>query len=480
MGGEIRFGTDGWRGVIALDFTFDNVKRVARGVVAYLLSKERRNLKMYSLWGVPFRSFDKGIVIGYDRRFMSDEFARSFAEEIAKYGVPAFLSKEAVPTPAVSYGVLKREAALGVMITASHNPPRYNGIKLKPEYGGPALPEVTSLVEKLLDSSLKPAIRPASVEVVDLKRDYILALKSKVSDSKLKLFNFKVAVDVMYGSGSGILSELLDSYGIEVSEIHNEINPYFGGIHPEPIPPNTDGLSEFVVKNGSDVGIVLDGDGDRIGAVDEDGKFVNPHQIFALLMKHLVEDRGKRGKVVWTCSLGREPEKLAQRYGIDHYITPVGFKHICEHILQDGVLLGGEESGGFGFVEHLPERDGSMSALLLLEMMVDRKKSIKGLVSELYDGFGPYYYKRLDLKLEERFPQERLLELTGKILALLGEKPVKSEDIDGIKLHFSDESWLLMRPSGTEPLFRLYAQAPSVERLESIISKAREAVLLNV
>jgi len=477
VSGDIKFGTDGWRGVIALDFTFENVRRVARGVAAYITSEERPKLKMYSLWKAPLRSFESGVIIGYDRRFMSDEFAKAFAEELAKYGIPSFLSKEAVPTPAVSYGVISRKAALGVMITASHNPPKYNGVKLKPEYGGPALPEVTSLVEKLLDVDIRPANKPALIEMIDLKSEYVNALKSKVSLSKLRSFSFRIIIDAMYGSGSNLLSEILDSLGIKVEEIHAEINPYFGGMHPEPIPPNTDELSKVILDRKSDVGIVLDGDADRIGAVDEDGIFVNPHQIFALLMKHLIEDRGKRGKIVWTCSLGREPEKLAQLYGVEYCITPVGFKHVCEHILQDGVLLGGEESGGFGYVEHLPERDGSMSALLLIEMMAERKKTMKELVKELYKDFGPYYYRRIDLKLDHKFPSEKLIKLMDTIHDLLREEPAKVEDIDGIKIHFSDESWLLIRPSGTEPLLRLYAQAPSIERLENILLKAKEAVL---
>lgn len=473
---EIKFGTDGWRGIIALDFTFENVRRVAQAVVAYLFSEERPRLRMYS-WGVPLRRADNGIVVGYDRRFLSDEFAMAFSEEIVKYGIPVFLSKEAVPTPAVSYGVLLKEASLGVMITASHNPPKYNGIKLKPEYGGPALPEVTSLVEKKLDLKLMPAAKSAPIFLVDLKSEYIEGLKKRISLLSLSKLPFKVVIDVMYGSGEGLLSQILDSVGVKVEEIHAENNPYFGGLHPEPIPPNTDELSKFICQARGDVGIVLDGDADRIGLVDEDGNFINPHQAFALIMKHLIEDRGKRGKVVWTCSLGIEPEKLAQKYKIEYNITPVGFKHICEHVLQDGVLLGGEESGGFGFIEHLPERDGSMSALLILEMMSCRGKNIKDLVRELYTDFGPYYYKRLDLKLERKMSSDQLGKLSTILFNLIGENPVKVEDIDGLKLYFSDESWLLIRPSGTEPLLRLYSQAPSLERLAFLLEKAKEATL---
>lgn len=475
MDSQIRFGTDGWRGIIALDFTFENVRRVAKAIVAYLFSEDRAKLRMYS-WGVPLRKPDDGVVVGYDRRFLSDEFALAFSEEVSKYGIPVFLSKEPVPTPAVSYGVLHRGASLGVMITASHNPPKYNGIKLKPEYGGPALPEVTSLVESLLDVDLSSFAKPASITLVDLKRDYMEALKSKVSMGLLSKLPYKVALDVMYGSGDALLSNILDSIGVKVEEIHAEANPYFGGLHPEPIPPNTDILSKFVVEKGFDVGIVLDGDADRVGLVDEDGTFINPHQAFALIIKHLVEDRGKRGKVVWTCSLGIEPEKLAQKYGIEYHITPVGFKHICEHILQDGVLLGGEESGGYGFVEHIPERDGSMSALLILEMMAYRERSPKKLLKELYSDFGPYYYRRLDLELKRKISGLELGRMKDTLIELLDESPIKVEDIDGLKLHFSDESWVLIRPSGTEPLLRLYSQAPSLERLDLLLTKAKEAI----
>ncbi|MCD6363771.1 MAG: phosphoglucomutase/phosphomannomutase family protein [Synergistetes bacterium] len=476
MSGDIKFGTDGWRGVIALDFTFENVRKVAKAVVAYLKSDKRERLKMYSEWKAPLRGPEKGVVVGYDRRFMSDKFAKAFADEVSKCGVPVFLSKEPVPTPAVSYGVLRREAALGIMITASHNPPEYNGIKLKPEYGGPALPEVTSLVESLLDTDVKISF-PASVEIIDMKGDYVESLKRGVSLELLKRLHIKVMIDPMYGSGTGVLSGILKSLGLDVEEIHTELNPYFGGIHPEPIPPYTNELSQRVREAGENIGIVLDGDADRIGIVDEEGNFVNPHQVFALLMKHLIEDRGKRGSVVWTCSLGREPEKLAQKYKIEHHITPVGFKHICEYILQDGVLLGGEESGGFGFVEHLPERDGSMSALLLLEMMAKRQKGVRELLNELYEDFGPYYYRRIDLKLEKKLSPEELEKLVERITSALGEKPMKIDRIDGVKLHFFDESWLLVRPSGTEPLLRLYSQAPSQDRLESLLSKAKEVAL---
>ncbi|MDK2871339.1 MAG: hypothetical protein PWQ16_691 [bacterium] len=475
MESTIKFGTDGWRGIIALDFTFENVRRVAKAVAAYLYSEERSKLRMYS-FGVPFRKPEDGVVVGYDRRFLSDEFALAFSEELVKYGIPVFLSKDPVPTPAVSYGVLYNKAALGVMVTASHNPPKYNGIKLKPEYGGPALPEVTSLVESLLDFKMPLSSNPASIDFVDLKGNYIEALKNKVSMINIKSLPFKVVLDVMYGPGEGLLSNILDSVGVKVEEIHAEANPYFGGLHPEPIPPNIDFLSNFVTEKGFDIGIALDGDADRIGLVDEKGNFVNPHQVFALIMKHLIEDRGKRGKIVWTCSLGREPEKLAKKYGIEYYITPVGFKYVCEYILEGGVLLGGEESGGYGFVEHIPERDGSMSALLVLEMMSCRKKSVGELLKELYEDFGPYYYKRLDLKLERKMSSAELKGLGDKLVVLLEENPVKVEDIDGLKFHFSDESWLLIRPSGTEPLLRLYAQAPSLERLDFLLTKSREAV----
>jgi len=357
---EIKFGTDGWRGIISRDFTFENVRWVTQAVIDYLKSK---NLDQ------------KGLVVGYDRRFLSPEYAREVSAVAAANGVKTFLGNSFAPTPAVSWAVKDRGAGGGIMITASHNPPIYNGLKFKESFGGSSLPETTEKVEKLLRErwnkkeeplfiNFEEALKNGMITEVDLTKGYLERLRGLVDFAVIRGSGIRVAVDSMFGAGAGCIKTLLNEAGIEVKEIRSEYNPGFGGISPEPIARNLGPLISVVKEENYDVGLATDGDADRIGAVDGRGDFFDSHRILTLLMKHLMEKRKMKGDVVKTVSSTRMIDLLGQKYGVTVHETPIGFKHICKKMLAGGVLLGGEESGGIGISSHIPERDGIFAGLL--------------------------------------------------------------------------------------------------------------------
>ena len=459
---KIKFGTDGWRGVIAEDFTFANVRRVTEAIAQYVREE-----------GDPA----KGLVVGYDTRFLSAEFAKHASETVAASGIPVLLADRATPTPAVSYAVVARQTAGAVMITASHNPYRWNGVKFKAPFGGSAPPSILQRIEihlhRLDRSRTHPRKRQrAPIQTVDLVGPYLERLKSFVHLDRIRSSGRRFVIDPMYGAARGCLARLFDEAGISYREIHREHNPLFPGLNPEPIEPHVEQLRQAVLEGGYDAGFATDGDADRLGAVDRSGAFIDSHKIFSILLKHLVEDLGLRGEVVKTLSTTEMVTKLAQKYGLPLHVTPIGFKYICELMLTRDVLIGGEESGGIGIKGHLPERDGVLNSLLLAEVMADRGRTLGELVQELTEEFGPHFYGRVDLEIAKDVAQ-RIVRLVGqrKIKRMAGLKVTSVDDLDGVKMRFGDSAWLLVRASGTENVLRLYAEAPSAEQVKALLAE---------
>jgi phosphomannomutase len=459
---KIKFGTDGWRGVIAEDFTFANVERVTEAIAQYVREE-----------GDPA----KGLVVGYDTRFLSAEFAQHASELVAASGIPVLLADRATPTPAVSYAVVARQTAGAIMITASHNPYRWNGLKFKAPYGGSAAPSIMRRIEihlRHLDrcTTHPRKRRPASIQTVDLVGPYLERLKSFVHLDRIRSSGRRFAIDPMYGAARGCLARLFDEAGIPYREIHGEHNPLFPGMNPEPIEPHVEQLRQAVPEGGYDAGFATDGDADRLGAVDRSGAFIDSHKIFSVLLKHLAEDLGLRGEVVKTFSTTEMVTKLARKYGFPLHVTPIGFKYICELMLTRDVLIGGEESGGIAIKGHLPERDGVLNSLLLAEVMADRGRTLGELVQELTQEFGPHFYGRVDLEIDKDVAQ-RIVRLVGqkKIKRIAGLRVTSVEGLDGAKMRFGDSAWLLVRASGTENVLRLYAEAPSAEQVKALLAE---------
>lgn len=460
MEDKIRFGTDGWRGVIGEDFSFANVRRVARAIAEYVRAESE-----------PAR----GLVVGYDTRFLSSECAREAAEVIAAAGVPVLLADRPTPTPAISHAVAARRAAGAAVITASHNPYRWNGVKFKAAYGGSAAPAIIRRIETHLHKlnrsrRSRTKVKASAIETADLVSPYLERLKSLAHLDRIRASGRRFVIDPMYGAARGCIARLFDEAGIPYQEIHSEHNPLFPGLNPEPIEPHVGQLRQAVVAGSYDAGLATDGDADRVGAIDRDGAFIDSHKIFSILLKHLVEDLGLRGEVVKTFSTTRMVDKLARKHSLPLDVTPIGFKYICERMLKRDVLIGGEESGGIGTKGHLPERDGILNSLLLGEVMADRGRTLGELVQELNQEFGPHYYDRVDLEIE-RPAIERIMRRVaqGKLKSVAKRTISSVEDLDGIKMLFGDSAWLLVRPSGTENILRLYAEAPSPEEVKALL-----------
>jgi phosphomannomutase len=464
---QILFGTDGWRGVIARDFTFDNISLVAQATMDYL---KREGLA------------SKGLVIGYDRRFLSREFAERVAEIAAGNKIKVWLTDNYSPTPAVSWAVHEKQAGAGVMITASHNPPAYNGFKVKESFGGSARPATTKQLEDIVaqniaasrlieEISIAEALKSGMVELFDAGSPYLAQLGRYVDLDVIRKASIPALIDPMFGAGSGFIPQLLPG----VTEIHCSHNPGFGGRPPEPTDENLGELAEMVKANGCRAGLALDGDADRIGAVDETGTFFSSHMIFTILLRHLYERKGLRGGVVKTVSTTRMVDLLASKYGLQLFETPIGFKHICELMLEHDILMGGEESGGLGVKGHIPERDGILMALLLLEAMAMTGKGLRQLLNETMDEIGHFFYRRIDLPIAPEAKAKLIVRLKSEAPDTIAERSVVEKNFrDGFKFIFSDGSWLLVRPSGTEPVLRLYSEASSPESVEMLLSAGRK------
>ena len=465
MTAPIKFGTDGWRGIIADDFTFDNVRRVAGAIAAYVLKHEDAR---------------RGVIVGYDTRFVSPQAARIVAEVLAGSGVPVKLANDYTPTPAISFAVKQLGAAGGVVVTSSHNPFNWNGVKFKGKFGGSGSPAIMKAIEDELGAGAMPSGQKAAIEDVDLKRGYIEAISRFADLEAIAKANFKFAIDSMYGSGRGVLKGIFNDRGIRHVAIRQELNPLFPGINPEPIIPHVAMLQQTVVKESCDAGLATDGDADRIGAVAEDGGFVDSHKIFSVLTQWLLVRKKWPGEVVRAFNTTRMVDRIAAKHGRKLNECPIGFKYIADLMMEREIVIGGEESGGIGYSRFLPERDGLLNSLLLANVMADERKPLGQLVADLQREYGPHYYGRRDLHIPEDVKQQAILRARSDGTNHLGSYAVlKKESLDGIKFFLDAPTggngaaaWVLFRASGTEPLLRVYAEAASPELVNEILSGA--------
>jgi alpha-D-glucose phosphate-specific phosphoglucomutase len=459
MGG-IKFGTDGWRAVISEDFTFENVEKVAQAVSDFI-NNDCRDLKIR----------ERKAVIGYDTRFLSEKYAELVAGVFAANGITTVLADRPAPTPSVSFTIKDRGYVGGIMITASHNPARYNGIKYKAYYGGSASPEMTKKFEgylgrRAVKSMPAPDAKSKGLVVVeDIVQKHMGFIKKYVDMKLLRSSRLKVLVDSMYGTGDDYISMLLKGGRCRVDTIHDVVNPSFCGINPEPIMPNLKELADKTRSGGYDVGIATDGDADRLGIALPNGKLLTGHKVMTLIFLHLYEDRRMTGDVVQTICGTFLIEKICKKYGIKMHETPVGFKYICDLMLREDILIGGEETGGVAFKDSIPERDGVLSGLLILEMMASRKKRILDILKAIDKEYGTYEYRRLDVK----YPDDKKSKLMDLLKSdppkeILGKKVVQTKTTDGYKFICGDRSWLMLRLSGTEPILRIYAEASSEKK----------------
>ncbi|MDR0927654.1 MAG: phosphoglucomutase/phosphomannomutase family protein [Ignavibacteria bacterium] len=478
----IKFGTDGWRAEIARDFTFENLRYVAMATAKYInsLADEKRKKKVPTN-AKRERPTVAACVVGYDTRFLSKEFAYEVAMVLASQGVIVHLTDDVSSTPQVSFNTKQKGVNLGIVITASHNPPKYNGFKLKAAFGGPATPEQIALVEKELAKiwgkplnikmlSFEDYVATRQIRLFNAKESYIRLIKKKIDVEAIHNAKFKMVFDMMYGAGINTVKTLLPT----ADEIHDELNPSFGNLgHPEPIAENLYDLSDKVRDGKYDVGFAFDGDADRLGAVDNTGEFVDSHKIFLILLKYLVEVRKKRAAVVKTVSLTSMVDMYCEKKHLEMIETPVGFKYVAELMSSQNVLIGGEESGGLATILHIPERDGLFNAMFLLEVMAVRKKSLRELCQELDEEFGPHRYMRRDKTVTQQ-KKEAILAFAEKGPAKIGKEPVLSTNKrDGYKF-FVENGWVLIRASGTEPLVRIYAEADSLGKVSQLIEEVEK------
>ncbi len=466
---QIRFGTDGWRGLIADDFTFDNVRRVAGAIASYVLKHEDPT---------------RGVVIGYDTRFLSDRAARAAAEVVAGAGIPLLLANDYVPTPAVSYTVKKLGAAGGVMVTSSHNPWNWNGVKFKAKFGGSATPAIMKSIEDELAAGTMPSGPPAGIEEVDLKPAYVEAICQFADLNLIRKANFKFAIDSMYGSGRGVLPGIFDKNAIRYVAIRQEVNPLFPGINPEPILPHVALLQETVVKEKCHAGLVTDGDADRIGAVAEDGTFVDSHKCMSVLLHWLLVRKKWPGDVVRAFNTTGMMDRIAAKYGRKLHECNIGFKYIADLMMDHEILMGGEESGGIGYGRFLPERDGILNALLLANVMAEEGKPLGRLVADLQREFGAHYFGRRDLHISDEMKNGAIRRAADPQTARLGAYPIlRKENRDGVKFYLDApkpgngaDAWVLFRASGTERMLRCYVEAATPELVEEILESGERFV----
>jgi phosphomannomutase len=464
---QIKFGTDGWRAVIAEDFTFENVRKVAHAIARYVVRVEKPG---------------SGVLIGYDTRFGSERFARVAAEAVSATGTPVWLAVDACPTPALSLLVRLRGAAGGIQITASHNPYRWNGIKFKASYGSSASPTIISQIETELERVLREGIptlppRQDLIQSLDIRAPYLETLSALVDWDRLRAARMRFVVDPMHGSGRGLLRDLFTRHGVACDEIRGNRDPLFGGVNPEPIEANLEALRHAVREGKYDAGFALDGDADRIGAMDREGTFITPHQIFSILLWHLAGTRKIGGDVAKTFSTTKMIDKIAAKFGRKVCETPIGFKYICDLMLERDILIGGEESGGIGTKLHLPERDATVNSLLLAEVMAWHGKSLGELVTMLEREFGEHHYGRVDLTLKPGQKEKALRHFANdKINNLLDWNIVRRENVDGIKVYLGDAGWVMARASGTEPMLRIYAETSRAATTKRVLDEVTKLV----
>ncbi len=463
----IKFGTDGWRAVISDTFTFANLRLVAQAIADFVREED---------------STDPSVVIGFDTRFLSDRYAADVARVMAANQITTWLARADTPTPAISHAVVSKKATAGIMITASHNAPRYNGVKLKASFGGSANVEQNRRVERILEQNQErlsgpnlmdfgEALRSERILKFDPAWTYYEHLTTLADLDIISGGELRVVADGMYGAGRRAISEVLMRTRTHVHNIRDEMNPGFGGIHPEPIARHLGLLFSTIQSGHWDVGLATDGDADRIGAADDLGQFVDPHRIYGLILRYLLEKRGWRGTVVRTVSTTAMVDRIAARFDQPVIETPVGFNHIAELMLAENVVMGGEESGGMSIQGHIPEGDGVLMGLLLLEVIADAQKPLSHLVDDLLTEYGPAQYARTDLRLSKPVAKDKLVRQLADTApdAISGVGLAQVQTTDGIKYYLDDGSWLLIRPSGTEPVLRVYAEAPNDERVQALL-----------
>jgi phosphomannomutase len=462
----IRFGTDGWRAVVADDFTYENVRAVAQGVAGYLGTESRP------------------VIVGHDSRYCAEMFAREVARVLVANGLRVVLLDRVTPTPAVSWAITQEHAAGGVVVTASHNSAEFNGIKYKPDFGGSAPPEIVAEIERHSAAALEhgvtamtyeEAVATGRLQTVDPLPDYFVQLGRMVDLEELRGHGLRVLHEAMYGAGAGLIERALGGGKTTVVELHGERNPGFGGMHPEPIDRYMPEAMQRMQSGAFDLGIANDGDADRVGIIDETGRYINQLQVMALFAMYLLEKRGLRGDIVRSITTSGMLDALGARFGVTVHEMPVGFKYIGTKMMETDAILGGEESGGYAFRGHIPERDGILSGLMMAAMIVDYGLPLSGILAHLEDMVGPHAYDRHDI----RFPRDGYEERKQQVYArmqqnepdnLAGSKVIRSRTDDGFKFYLDDGSWVLMRMSGTEPLMRIYAEATTGERVEQLIA----------
>jgi alpha-D-glucose phosphate-specific phosphoglucomutase len=466
---DIKFGTDGWRAVIADDFTFDNVRRVVGAIASYVLKHEN-----------PLR----GVIVGYDTRFASNTAARIAAEVLSDAGIPVLLASDYTPTPAVSFAVKSMGAAGGVVITSSHNPWNWNGVKFKGKFGGSATPAIMKIIELELQAEAMPKGQKAAIEEIDLKPKYISAICQFADLGVIAQAGFKFAVDSMHGSGRGVLAQIFEGCKVNHVAIRQNVDPLFTGINPEPIIPHVASLQEIVVKENCAAGFATDGDADRLGAVAEDGSFVDSHKIFSVLLRWLLERKKWPGEVVRAFNTTLMLDRISAKHERKLNECPIGFKYIADLMMEREILIGGEESGGIGYSRFLPERDGILNSLLLANVMAEEGKPLGQLVADLQKEYGQHHYGRLDLHIPDEVKQGTIRRASADSTQKLGNfRVMRKANLDGIKFFLETPSngngadaWVLFRASGTEPLLRIYTEGASPALVTEILASAEAFV----
>jgi phosphomannomutase len=472
---QIKFGTDGWRGLIADDFTFANVRIAAEAIAAYVHAKEEPA---------------KGLCIGYDTRFGSKAFARACAEVAAATGIPVMLAHAVTPTPALSFGVRERGAAGGIMITSSHNPAQWNGVKYKAWYGGSGKPSIIAEIETYLGKPVARPEQPAAIQEVDFLPTYLKAIESFADLDLIAKSGMKFCIDSMYGAGGTIIADIFARIGVAHVQIRSNPDPLFPGINPEPIEPHIRALGEATAANGCQAGLCTDGDADRIGATDEHGEFVDPHKIYSVLLSWVLRRKGWPGAVTRAFNTTKMLDRICAKHGRELIEHGIGFKFVCDYMLEREIVMGGEESGGIGFQRHLPERDGLLNALLLANVMAEEGKTLGQLVADLQAEYGEHQYGRIDLTIPDEvkngaIARARALKAGDPVFA--GMPVLSMNTMDGVKLYLDNpeaktkpnaaETWLLLRASGTEPLLRIYTESCSKESVAKLLESARRFAL---
>jgi phosphomannomutase len=473
---QIKFGTDGWRGIIADDFTFANVRTAAEAIAAYVhgrLDSAEENPA-------------KGLCIGYDTRFGSKAFAHACAEVVAATGIPVALANNITPTPALSYGVRERGAAGGIMITSSHNPAQWNGVKYKAWYGGSGKPSIIAAIETYLGKPVARPAQPAPITEIDFLPPYLQAIEVFADLDLISHSGMKFAIDSMHGAGGTIISDIFTRIGVDHVQIRGSVNPLFPKINPEPIEPHIRALGEAVVANKCQAGLCTDGDADRIGATDEHGEFVDPHKIFSVLLSWVLKRKGWPGAVTRAFNTTKMLDRICKKHGRELIEHGIGFKFVCDYMLEREIVMGGEESGGIGFQHHLPERDGLLNALLLANVMAQEGKTLGQLVADLQAEYGEHQYGRIDLHIPDdvksaAIARAKALKTGDPVIA--GMPILRQENLDGVKFYLDNpeaktkpnaaETWILFRASGTEPLMRIYTESTSREAVAKLLESGR-------